>query len=253
MPETKRAVRPEPPDVASDRMAELLRRADALLAEWSQFGVAVRTQVEREAAQIGHAVVDATDLAVRRAASEGTSRAIAEQLGKQLTALSAEVGKLETRARAASRAIAEQRRGDRTLLYGLAAAMLAVIALLVVLLLRAPTQVIVAEPVPVASPIAPVSASSVGAAPTAPAGEGSAAGDPAPTMIPSPTPNAGISSGSAKPAADPTVVPEMKTDPKATPAKANDPTKSIKDKSVKQGAPSGAKAPAIKPISSRRP
>jgi hypothetical protein len=81
-------------------------------------------QVEREAAQVGAAVCDATDQAVRRAAAEGTSRAISEQLGKQLAALSAEVGKLETRARAASRAIAEQRRGDRVLLYGLAAAVL---------------------------------------------------------------------------------------------------------------------------------
>lgn len=153
MPEPKRAVRPEPLEVASDRMAELLRRADDLLLEWSSFGASVRAQVEREAAQLGDVVVDATEVAVRRAAAEGTSRAIADQLGKQLGALAAEVGKLETRARAATRALGEQRRGDRRLLYGLAGALLVANGLLVVLLIRNPPPVIAA--VPSAPAIAP--------------------------------------------------------------------------------------------------
>jgi hypothetical protein len=236
MPEAKRVPRPDPLDTASEQMAELLRRADTLLAEWSQFGAAVRVQVEREAAQVGAAVCDATDQAVRRAAAEGTSRAISEQLGKQLAALSTEVGKLETRARAASRAIAEQRRGDRVLLYGLAAAVLIANVLLVALLLREPAAVI-AEPVPVASPIAP-----------------------APT--PEPSPAAG---SAAAPARDDVI--ELHRDPRGTepnrdaPA-ANDartaPTKGANGATskgapkpiIKQGPPAGARAPSLKPIGS---
>lgn len=155
LPEAKRAVRPDPLDTASDHMAELLRRADELLLEWSKFGAGVRAQVDREAQNIGGAVCDAVDVAVRRAASDGTARAIADQLGTQLAAVSAEVAKLETRARAATRAIAEQRRGDRTLLYGVIAAVLIANALLVVLLLRKPAPVLLPEPVPVATPVAP--------------------------------------------------------------------------------------------------
>ncbi len=155
LPEAKRAVRPDPLDTASDHMAELLRRADELLLEWSKFGAGVRAQVDREAQNIGGAVCDAVDLAVRRAASDGTARAISDQLGTQLAAVSAEVAKLETRARSATRAIAEQRRGDRTLLYGVIAAVLIANALLVVLVLRNPAPVILPEPVPVATPVAP--------------------------------------------------------------------------------------------------
>ncbi|MBA2538377.1 MAG: hypothetical protein H0V17_01975 [Deltaproteobacteria bacterium] len=180
MPEAKRAMRPEPLDTASEHMAEILRRADGLLAEWSQFGAAVRTQVEREAQQIGAAVCDATEQAVRRAAAEGTSRAISDQLGKQLAALSTEVGKLETRARAASRAIAEQRRGDRALLYGLAVAVLIANVFLVVLLLRNPTRIVV-EPVPVAAPLAPAAVAPAAEVPSQ--GSGSAVGPDAPIEL----------------------------------------------------------------------
>lgn len=220
MRETKRAFRTEPPDdAASARMAEILRRADALLAEWSQFGAAVRTQVEREASQIGNAVVDATDLAVRRAAAEGTSRAISEQFGKQLAALSAEVGKLETRARAAARVIGEQQRGDRTLLYGLAAGMLVAIGLLVALLVREPAAAVIAEPV--ASPIA--------SPPLAPA--------PTPVVTPPADPPAEDLDldNKAEPAPMPTSAPVNKAVPP-------------KDKTIKLGPPVGAKAPI-----SRRP
>jgi len=173
MPEPKRTLRPDPLDTASEHMAELLQRADELLLEWSKFGAGVRAQVDREAQQIGGAVCDAVDQAVRRAAADGTARAISDQLGAQLAAVSAEVAKLETRARAASRAIAEQRRGDRTLLYGLGAAMFVVIALLVALLLRQPETTVVPAPAePVATPVIVPSPATVPAAqpgPLAPA------------------------------------------------------------------------------------
>jgi uncharacterized low-complexity protein len=152
MPEPKRVIRPEPLDTASDHMAEMLRRADELLLEWSTFGAGVRAQVDREAQNIGNAVCDAVDMAVRRAAAEGTARAISDQLGTQLAAVSAEVAKLETRARAASRAIAEQRRGDRVLLYALIGAVVIANVLLVVGLLRKPT--VIAEPT-VSKPLVP--------------------------------------------------------------------------------------------------
>lgn len=228
MAETKRAVRPDPLDTASDHMAEMLRRADELLLEWSKFGAGVRAQVDREAQQIGNAVCDAVDLAVRRAAAEGTTRAITEQLGTQLAAVSAEVAKLESRARAASRAISEQRRGDRVLLYGLIAAVLIANALLVVGLLRKPAPVIV-EPAPMAKPLVPEA------------------------IVPVPTPDV----VPVDKAPDPTLVPEAKPeaaggDPKAKPGKGSaEPKPELKAvpplRPVKQGAPTGARTPAAKP------
>jgi hypothetical protein len=238
MLEAKRMPRPDPLDTASDQMAELLRRADALLAEWSRFGAAVRVQVEREAAQVGAAVCDATDLAVRRAAAEGTSRAISDQLGKQLAALAAEVGKLETRAKAASRAIAEQRRGDRALLYGLAAAMLIANVFLVVLLLRKPVA-IVAEPVPVAAPIAPA----VVPAPAPEAGSAVAPPDDAAIEL-----HRDPRSATEPKRGDVPVANEARADGGAT--KAADAAKGAIKPVIKQGPPAGAKAPSLKPIGS---
>jgi hypothetical protein len=231
MAETKRAVRPAALDTASDHLGELLRHADELLLEWSKFGAGVRAQVDREAHQIGNAVCDAVDLAVRRAAAEGTARAITEQLGTQLAAVSAEVAKLESRARAASRAISEQRRGDRGLLYGLIAAVLIANALLVVMLVRTPAPVIV-EPAPVAKPLDAIV--------------------PAP-----PPPKVELPPEPVDQALDPTSVPEAKpdapSDPKVKPGKgsaeAKPELKAVPPlRPVKQGPPTGGRA-AAKPIS----
>jgi len=122
-----------PPDPAVKRLddlsanlADVLRHADALLDEWARFGASVRAQVEREAAQVGGAVADATGAAVERAASA------------QLANLRAEIVQLEQRVRAAARIVAEQRATDRRLLGGIAAGVAIAIALLVVLVARGP-------------------------------------------------------------------------------------------------------------------
>ena len=115
-------------DDVSDHLGEVLRRADELLAEWSRLGVQVRAQVEREVAGIGEVV----DGAVARAAGSGIDRAIAERL----RALTAEIDRLEQRTRAAARAVAEQREGDRRVLWIVVAGVVLANALLVALLLR---------------------------------------------------------------------------------------------------------------------
>lgn len=139
---SERAVAPL--DDVSAELADVLRHADRLLEEWSRFGVAVRAQVDREAATVGTAVAGAVDVAVQRG------------LAAQLATVSAEIHKLEQRAKAASRALAEQRAGDRRWLYGIAAgvgAMLVLMVALVVLVTRAPEPVVIPPaPVPVSTP-----------------------------------------------------------------------------------------------------
>ena len=126
-------------DDVSDHLGEVLRHADELLAEWGRFGAQVRVQVEREAGAIG-AVVDG---AVERAAGAGIDRAIADRL----RGLSAEVERLEQRARAASRAVADQREADRRVLWIVVAGVVLANALLVMLLLRKPESVRSPEPI----------------------------------------------------------------------------------------------------------
>lgn len=130
-------------DDVSDHLGEVLRRADELLADWSRFGAQVRTQVDREAAAIGEVI----DGAVTRAASSGLDRAIADRL----RALTTELERLEQRARAASRAVAEQREGDRRVLWIVVAGIVLANALLVALLLRKPDAAPVAEPIRIES------------------------------------------------------------------------------------------------------
>ena len=137
-------------DDVSDHLGEVLRRADELLAEWSRLGVQVRAQVEREVAAIGEVV----DGAVARAAGSGIDRAIAERL----RALTAEIDRLEQRTRAASRAVAEHREGDRRVLWIVVAGIVIANALLVALLLRKPEPVPVAEPIRIETPAAPPAA-----------------------------------------------------------------------------------------------
>ncbi|MGH9888538.1 MAG: hypothetical protein ACREBE_23600 [bacterium] len=179
-------------DDVSDHLGEVLRRADELLAEWSRLGVQVRAQVEREVAAIGEVV----DGAVARAAGSGIDRAIAERL----RALTAEIDRLEQRTRAASRAVAEHREGDRRVLWSVVAGVVVANALLVALLLRKPEAAPVAEPIRIetpAAPPAPVEAVSPSAVPAGAAGAPSAgSADPAGA-----TGNAGSGAAAAAPGA----------------------------------------------------
>lgn len=148
-------------DDVSDHLGEVLRRADELLADWSRFGAQVRVQVERDTAAIGEVV----EGAIARAGTAGIDRAI----GDRLRALTIELEKLEQRARAASRAAAEQRDADRRILWGVVAGIVLANALLVVLILRRPEAPPVAEPIRIDPPPAAVAQPPEGAvAPTMP-------------------------------------------------------------------------------------
>ncbi len=155
MPETKRVIRAVAElDGVSDHMGEVLRRADELLVEWSRFGADVRTQVEREANEAGRTIATAVDAAVVRATSASVERTLTDQIGTKLATLATEMTKLEQRTRAASRAISEQQRGDRRVLWAIAAGILIANVLLVMMLLRRPAQLPPAsEPVRVEAPI----------------------------------------------------------------------------------------------------
>ena len=161
-------------DDVSDHLGEVLRRADGLLADWGRFGAQVREQVEREAAAIGEVV----DGAVGRAAATGIDRAI----GDRLRALTAELERIEQRARAASRAVVEQREADRRILWAVVAGIVLANALLVVLILRRPEAVPVAEPVRLDAPAPSAAAPAAPGATPDPAGPatGSAAASAAP-------------------------------------------------------------------------
>jgi hypothetical protein len=179
-------------DDVSDHLGEVLRHADELLADWSRFGAQVRTQVDAEVSAIGEVV----DGAVMRAANAGVDRAIADRL----KALTGEIERLEQRARAASRAVADHQAVDRRVLWAVVAGVVLANALLVLLLLRKPevapapavepVRIETAQPAPVAAPD-PAAGS---AAPTADAVTGGAAPDPAATG------NPGTAAGSADPA-----------------------------------------------------
>jgi hypothetical protein len=143
-------------DDVSDHLGEVLRHADELLADWSRFGAQVRTQVDAEVAAIGEVV----DGAVARAANTGVDRAIADRL----RALTGEIDRLEQRARAASRAVAEHQATDRRALWAVVAGVVIANALLIVLLFRKPdlapppaaepVRLEAAQPAPIAPPAA---------------------------------------------------------------------------------------------------
>jgi hypothetical protein len=160
-------------DDVSDHLGEVLRRADELLLEWSKFGAQVRAQVERETAAVGEVV----EGAVGRAATAGLDRAI----GDRLRALTVEIERLEQRTRAASRAVVEQREGNRRILWALVAGIVLANALLVVLILRRPDATPVAEPVRLDAASQPV--------------------EPAPGAAPPAGPNGGVNAGQAPAAA----------------------------------------------------
>lgn len=150
MAEPKRARAEAALDDVSDHLGVVLQRADELLVEWSSFGAAVRGQVEREAAAIGEAVAGAVDTAVARATASGIDRAIADQVGARLTALTGEISRLEARTRAAARAVADERTGDRRLLWVVIGGIVVANALLVAILLRRPAAA--PAPAPAAAP-----------------------------------------------------------------------------------------------------
>lgn len=243
-------------DAASDHMAQILRRSDALLAEWSQFGAAVRAQVEREAGRIGDVVGNAVDTAVDRATASAIDRAVSERLGAQLSALSTEVTKLESRARAAGRAMTEHKRTDRGILIGLVVAVLLANGLLIALLVRRPAQpaMIAPEPVPVAQgsgtpgPDPAGSAGAVGPAgpPGSPDGSavgvGSSVADSAVGSHGVQDPTVGSGSANAKASGADSAGGSNAADPKATAAKGGKPVDAIHGRPIKQGPPSGSPA-----------
>jgi hypothetical protein len=167
--EPKRARAEAALDDVSDHLGIVLQRADELLAQWSAFGASVRGQVEREAAAVGEAVAGAVDTAVARATASGIDRAITDQVGSRLTALAAEIARLEARTRAAARGIADQRTGDRRLLWVVIGGIVLANALLVAILLRRPAAApAYAEPTKVELAVPPAA----GAVPAAGSGAG---------------------------------------------------------------------------------
>nr|HEX4317029.1 hypothetical protein [Kofleriaceae bacterium] len=131
-------------DDVSAELAEVLATADRALDDWARFGAAVRAQVEREAATVGDAVASAVDVAVQRG------------LAAQLATVAGEIHKLEQRAKAASRALADHQVADRRWLVAVAAGVGVAIALLVALLVvvtRSPTTIVIPpDPQPIALP-----------------------------------------------------------------------------------------------------
>jgi hypothetical protein len=134
-------------DDVSAQLAEVLRHADALLADWARFGAEVRARVEREAATIGTAVAAGVDAASERA------------LAQRLAAVSIELERCEGRLRAAARVAHDRGAIDRRLLAGIAIGVGIVIALLVVLVLRTPEPpTIIQAPEPIRAIAPPIDA-----------------------------------------------------------------------------------------------
>jgi hypothetical protein len=134
-------------DDVSAQLAEVLRHADALLADWARFGAEVRARVEREAATIGTAVAAGVDAASERA------------LAQRLAAVSIELERCEGRLRAAARVAHDRGATDRRLLAGIAIGVGIVIALLVVLVLRTPEPpTILQAPEPIRAVAPPIDA-----------------------------------------------------------------------------------------------
>jgi len=148
-------------DDVSDHLAEVLRRADALLAEWSRFGAGVRVQVEREAAAIGDAVAASVEGAVTAATLTAVDRALAEQINIRLRTLAAELDRLEQRTRTAANGVKRDRSIDRKILWIVVAGIVAANVLLVLMFVRGPDTIVAPPPeplrieTPVQTPITP--------------------------------------------------------------------------------------------------
>jgi hypothetical protein len=184
-------------DDVSDHLAEVLRRADALLAEWSKFGAAVQDQVQREARAIGDAVASSVEGAVTAATLTAVDRALAEQINGRLRALAAELDRLEQRTKTAANGVKRERSIDRKILWIVVAGVVAANALLVLMFVRDPDTIVAPPPeplrieTPVQTPVTPdagpVTQNPGIDAPTAAevgSGSGSAVGSAAPAAKP---------------------------------------------------------------------
>jgi hypothetical protein len=170
-------------DDVSDHMGEVLRQADALLAEWSGFAAKVRAQVEHEARTIGDAVGGAIDDAIARGVDEAVARAMGDRLAAQLA-------QLASRARAAARSVADQRTVDRRAWWLLGGGIALANALLVLILLKP-------APAPTPPPEPPATSIVVPTATVIPAD--------APALAPGS--DVDVGSGSAVPEAKPVIKP----------------------------------------------
>jgi len=101
------------------------------------------------------------------------TQAMAERVGSQLQSLTAELSRLESRAKAASRQIADERAGDRKILWVIIGGIVLANVLLALVLLRKPAPVEVApQAVPAAAEMKPAVPAPV-EAPAAAAASGS--------------------------------------------------------------------------------
>lgn len=166
-------------DDVSDHLAEVLRRADALLAEWSKFGASVQMQVEREARAIGDTVASSVENAVTAATLTTVDRALADQITARLRTLAAELDRLEQRTRTAANGVKRERSIDRKILWLVVAGILGANVLLVLLYVRGPDTIVAPPPeplrieAPVQTPVTPDAG--IDAPPAPPADPGSAA------------------------------------------------------------------------------
>ncbi len=130
----------------NDHLGRFLRQADELLEEWSRFGGDVRARVTAEAERVGAVVEQAVDASVDRVAARAADRVsdqVAGQLADRLAAIGAELDRVTRAARRASSAANEldgdRRHTQRWLAAGLALALFANLAL-VILLFRSPSS-----------------------------------------------------------------------------------------------------------------
>ena len=154
-------------DDVSDHLAEVLRRADALLAEWSKFGAAVQLQVDREARAIGDTVAASVEQAVTTATLTAVDRALTEQISTRLRTLAAELDRLEQRTRTAANGVKREAAVNRKILWAVVAGIVGANVLLVLLFLPPPEPLRIETPAVI--PDAGVDAApAIDAAPVAP-------------------------------------------------------------------------------------
>ena len=127
---------PQVLDDVSDHLGEVLRRADALLVEWTKFGAQVQIQVDREARAIGDTVAASVEDAVTRATLTSVDRALGDQIAARIASLTAELARLEQRTRAAATGVQRERSTDRRLLWAVLAGIVGANVLLAVVLRR---------------------------------------------------------------------------------------------------------------------
>ncbi|MEJ7601034.1 MAG: hypothetical protein WKG01_24235 [Kofleriaceae bacterium] len=139
---------PEVLDDVSDHLGEVLRRADALLVEWTKFGAQVQIQVDREARAIGDTVASSVEDAVTRATLSSIEHALGDQITARMSALAGELARLEQRTRAAATSVQRARSTDRKLLWAVLAGIVGANVLLAVVLVRRPSEIIAPAPEP---------------------------------------------------------------------------------------------------------